>query len=142
MLDYEARYNNGMMTYTSNKLQYINEYNVVAVRLVKSSEVTTTQTGRKPPSSDRKVQVEYDQEFETVLAYLLKKGTVDKVSKPRLVVLLWWGFGVGQGPSSPYRKDTKKKTVPELKVMLKERIAKNVNWIEDTRRKLSLKTEE
>jgi len=137
--EYEARYNNGMMTYTSNNLQYINKYNVVEVQLVKSSEVTTTQTGRKPPSSDSKVQVEYEQEFETAVAHLVKKGTVDKASKPWLVVLLWCGFGVGQGQSSPYRKDTKKKTAPELRVMLKERVAKNADWIEDTRRKLNAK---
>lgn len=91
------------------------------------------------------MKVQYEEEFESAVAMLKSKGIDSKKLFPKghVVVLLWCGFDVGQenkqGQLSPYRKDTQKKNTTELKDILKEHIATNASWIEDTRQKLNAK---
>ena len=51
------------MRYSTRVFRYLNDCNVVKVCLMKSSEVTTTVSGRKKESSNEVVHAEYEKKL-------------------------------------------------------------------------------
>lgn len=91
---------------------------------MKSSEVTTTVSGRKKASSDEVVHAEYKMKFQDTLAlYDMNDEDVNKLQKEQVLILLWVGFKIF------YRKNNKKMTTPVLRGMLSEKIVNNPSWL-------------
>lgn len=123
---------------TSGDTSRYNKFNVVEVSILKSSEITVHQSGKRKATPKETVTDEYEKEFETSIALLKKHhNNVDAIKhkKKPILSMLWCGF------EKFWRSNDKNPdaALPELKKDLKDKIAANPSWIADARRKLASK---
>ena len=125
--DYQLRYTNGIARYHRSEFFYINDCGVMEVQFVKTSELTTSQSGRKF-SKDEDVHAKYEKKFqETLELYNSNGNDVSVLEKEQVCILLWVGFEIF------YRKDSKKNkkkiTKAEFQAILSQNIQKNPSWL-------------
>ena len=125
--DYQLRFTNGIARYYGSEFLYLNDCGVMEVQFVKTSKLTTTQSGRKRNSSDAEVQAEYEASYKETVVFFKRKGCdVDKLQKSHLIVLLWCGFK----QFSRKNQTGGDNSTSSLKTKLKKEIQDNPKWLD------------